>query len=270
MESERGAEAAMVSLRIDGARAEIGLDAGPLNLVTRQLLRDLLDALRRIESVPDVRCVILHGNPKAFCAGSDIGEFASLGADASERKILFEDHVLRCLAALPVPTIAAIHGVALGGGFELALACDIRVAGHGARIGLPESRLGGLASSGAVRLARLIGPARTKEMLFTGGILDARQASEWGLVNRVGDDALDEARGLADEIALRGPLSNRLAKTLVDAALDQPVDAALSLANVAQQRIFDGPDLREGADAFFAKRDPVFASRSPDMEGRPS
>ncbi len=171
--------------------------------------------------------------------------------------------MLRCLAALPFPTIAAIDGVALGGGFELALACDIRVAGHGARIGLPESRLGGLASSGAVRLARLVGPARAKEMLFTGCIVEARLALDWGLVNRVGDDALEEARRMSDEIALRGPLSNRLAKTLVDAALDQPIDAALSLANTAQQRIFDGPDIREGADAFFAKRDPVFASHSP-------
>ncbi|WP_294641418.1 enoyl-CoA hydratase/isomerase family protein [uncultured Aureimonas sp.] len=260
----------MVSLRIEGTLAEIGLDAGRLNLVTRPLLRDLKKTLRRIEDEPDIRCVILHGNPTAFCAGSDVGEFASLGADASERKILFEDHVLRCLAALPIPTIAAIDGVALGGGFELALACDIRVAGQGARIGLPESRLGGLASSGAVRLARLVGPARAKEMLFTGCIVEARSAFDWGLVNRVGDDALVEARRLADEIVQRGPLSNRLAKTLVDAALDQPVDAALSLANTAQQRIFDGPDLHEGADAFFAKRDPVFASRSPDMEGRPS
>ncbi|WP_102958206.1 enoyl-CoA hydratase/isomerase family protein [Mangrovicella endophytica] len=270
MGTEPEAGGAGVSLRIERACAEIGLRAGRLNLVTRALLRDLLDALRRIEAAPDIRCVILHGNPKAFCAGSDIGEFASLGADASERKILFEDHVLRCLAALPMPTIAAIDGVALGGGFELALACDIRVAGPEARIGLPESRLGGLASSGAVRLARLVGPARAKEMLFTGSIVDARLALDWGLVNRLGEEAVGEARRMADEIAQRGPLSNRLAKSLVDAALDQPLNAALSLANVAQQRIFDGPDLREGADAFFAKREPVFASRSPDMEGRPT
>jgi enoyl-CoA hydratase len=268
VEGQPEAEGTTVSLRIERAHAEIELVAGRLNLVTRPLLRDLLAALRRIQAAPDVRCVILYGNATAFCAGSDIGEFASLGADASERKILFEDHVLRCLAALPVPTIAAIDGVALGGGFELALACDIRVAGRTARIGLPESRLGGLASSGAVRLARLVGPGRAKEMLFTGAIVDAPTAFDWGLVNRLGENAIEEARRMAGEIAQRGPLSNRLAKSLVDAALDQPMDAALSLANAAQQRIFDGPDLREGAQAFFAKRDPVFPSRSPDMEGR--
>ncbi len=268
MECAPGDDGATVLLRIERGHAEIELAAGRLNLVTRTLLRDLLAVLRQIESAPDIRCVVLHGHAKAFCAGSDIGEFASLGADASERKILFEDHVLRCLAALPMPTIAAIDGVALGGGFELALACDMRVAGAKARIGLPESRLGGLAASGAVRLARLVGPARAKELLFTGAILDARTALDWGLVNRLGEDAVSQARLMANEIAQRGPLSNRLAKRLVDAALDQPLDAALSLANAAQQRIFDGPDLREGANAFFAKRDPVFASRSPATEGR--
>jgi len=143
--------------------------------------------------------VILHGgSARAFCAGSDINEFAHLRHDASEHKILFEDMVLRQLASLPMPTIAAIDGPALGGGLELALACDLRVSRAGVALGLTESRLGGLAGSGSVRLTRLIGPARAKQMLFTGETVTDEQALTWGLVNRIVTDgtALAGARGM--------------------------------------------------------------------------
>jgi enoyl-CoA hydratase len=253
-----------VSLRIVGAIAEIGLAAGPLNLVTRDLLRTLNRALDDVAGHADVRCAILHGGTaRAFCAGSDIKEFADLRNDASEHKILFEDMVLRRLARLAVPTIAAIDAPALGGGLELALACDLRVCRAGVALGLTESRLGGLAGSGAVRLTRLVGPSRAKELLYTGETIDAAQAHAWGLVNRVVHEgsALDAARALAATIAARGPLSNRLAKTLVDAALDGPADAALSSATLAQQSIFESADLHEGVAAFFAKRPPTFVGR---------
>ena len=174
-----GGAQSSVTLRFDGARAEIGLDGGPLNLVNNAMLRALNRALSEIGARPDVRCVILHGGTaRAFCAGSDIREFAHLREDASEHKILFEDMVLRRLARLPAPTIAAIDGPALGGGLELALACDLRVCRQGVAIGLTESRLGGLAGNGAVRLARLVGPARAKELLYTGDMLDAHEALE--------------------------------------------------------------------------------------------
>ena len=196
-----------VLLHSDGAIAEIALDGGPLNLVTAPLLRSLNGALRDVAAAQGIRCLIVHGGSgRAFCAGSDIREFAHLREDASERKILFEDMVLRTLASMAMPTIAAIDGPALGGGFELALA--------------------------------------------------------WGLVNRVVDgSALDGARALATEIAARGPLSNRHAKKLVDAAQDLPLDAALSLSTGAQQAIFDSRDLHEGVAAFFAKRPPTFEGR---------
>jgi enoyl-CoA hydratase/carnithine racemase len=251
-------------LTIDGPIAEIALDGGPLNLVNAQLLRSLASALSDVAAATAIRCVILHGGAaRAFCAGSDIHELATLHEDASERKILFEDMVLRRLARLPMPTIAAIDGPAIGGGFELALACDLRIARRGAKIGLSESRLGGLAGNGAVRLTRLIGPARAKELLYTGDTLAAEQALAWGAINRIAEDgtALDAARALAATIAARGPLSNRLAKTLADAAQDGALDAALSLSTAAQQQIFDSADLHEGVAAFLAKRDPVFQGR---------
>lgn len=255
---------ATVSLAVDKAIAEIALDGGPLNLVDKALLRSLNGALSEVAANAGVRCVILHGGAgRAFCAGSDVNEFAHLRHDASEHKILFEDMVLRRLARLPMPTIAAIDGPALGGGFELALACDLRVCRKGVPLGLTESRLGGLAGNGAVRVARLIGPSRAKELLFTGDTMTADQALAWGLVNRVIDDgsALDGARALAATIASRAPLSNRLAKRLVDAAHDVALDAALSLSTGAQQEIFDSSDLHEGVAAFFAKRPPKFEGR---------
>lgn len=259
----RDADRRLVGLAREGARAEIALTAGPLNLVTRPLLRALNAVLATLEAAHDVRCVILHAeNARAFCAGSDIREFAHLQANASEEKILFEDMVVRRLARLAVPTIAAIDAPALGGGLELALACDLRVARRGVMLGLTESRLGGLAGNGSLRLARLVGPGRAKELLFTGNTITADVALAWGLVNRVSDgSALEAARELAATIASRGPLSNRLAKELVDAAHDGPLDAALTRSTVAQQRIFDSDDLHEGVAAFFEKRDPAFDGR---------
>jgi enoyl-CoA hydratase len=247
-----------------GPVAEIALANGPLNLVTRPLLRQLNRILRQLAGRTDLRCVILHGGEaRAFCAGSDIKEFGPLGADASERKILFEDMVLRNLARLPMPTIAAIDGPALGGGLELALCCDLRVLRAGVAIGLPECHLGGLAGSGAVRLTRLVGPARAKQMLFTGTSISSETALAWGVVNEVASEgsALDAARRMAGDIAQRGPISNRLAKEIVDRSGDLPLDAGLMQANVAQQRIFDSDDLHEGAAAFFGKRAPIFAGR---------
>jgi len=253
-----------VAVVINDAIAEVAISSGPLNLVNKELLRALNRALTALGERSDIRCLILHGGrARAFCAGSDINEFAHLRSDASEHKILFEDMVLRRLAGLPMPTIAAIDGPALGGGLELALACDLRVARAGIALGVTESRLGGLAGSGSVRLTHLIGPARAKQMLFTGETLDSDQALAWGLVNRVArsGSALDGARELAATIAARGPLSNRYAKELVAAALDLPLDAALSRANVLQQQIFDGSDLHEGVAAFFARRPPEFKGR---------
>ncbi len=253
-----------VHLWTDGAIAEIALANGPLNLVTRDLLRALCNALAAVSNSSGTRCLIVHGGEaRAFCAGSDIREFAHLREDASEQKILFEDMVVRTLARVAIPTIAAIDGPALGGGLELALACDLRVCKSGVALGLTESRLGGLAGSGSIRLTRLVGPARAKELLFTGDTISTEKALAWGLVNVVVEEgsALEGARRLAATIARRGPLSNRLAKELVDAAQDMPIDAAMSMSTVSQQRIFESSDLHEGVSAFFAKREPDFSAR---------
>jgi enoyl-CoA hydratase len=257
----QGSAGASVTASFRGTVAEVEISNGPINLVVKEMLRALHDVLADIARRTDIRCLILSGGKaRAFCAGSDIKEFAHLRGDASEHKILFEDMVVRRLARMPMPTIAAIDGPALGGGLELALACDLRVLRAGVALGLTESRLGGLAGNGAVRLTRLVGPARAKQMLYTGDTISDDQALAWGLVNRVVSDksALEGARELAAAIICRGPVSNRLAKELVDAAQDLPLDACLSMSTVSQQKIFDSSDLHEGAAAFFEKRQPEF------------
>ncbi|AWB87656.1 enoyl-CoA hydratase/isomerase family protein [Mycetocola zhujimingii] len=246
----------------DGPVAELELANPPLNLVTTEMLGELLDVVSTITQRHDILALIVHGGDgRAFCAGSDMTEFASVAERAAERKILPEDHALRLLASLPMPTIAAIDGPALGGGLELALACDIRVAHSTATLGLTETRIGGLAASGAVRLTTLIGPSRALELLVTGRVLSARDAERWGVVNQVSETAtaLETARVLAAEIAARGPLSNRLAKQLVNAAVDLPLDAALSQGVRAQELVFRSSDLREGTASFFEKRRPEFS-----------
>jgi enoyl-CoA hydratase/carnithine racemase len=262
-DTSQGVARPLVSVAFNGLIAEVAITNGPINLVTRDMLRALNAVLTEAAANAELRCLILHGgDARAFCAGSDIKEFAHLRQDASEHKILFEDMVLRRLARMPMPTIAAIDGPALGGGLELALACDLRVSRRGVALGLTESCLGGLAGSGSLRLTRLVGPARAKQMLFTGETVSGEQALAWGLVNLVTDgSALEEARKIAATIVSRGPISNRLAKALVDAAQDLPLDAGLSLSTKAQQEIFDSSDLHEGVAAFFAKRPPEFKGR---------
>jgi enoyl-CoA hydratase len=237
----------------------------PLNLVTRELTEELHDALTRIAASDDVRVVVLTGaGDRAFCAGSHIGEFEGLKGRVAEGKLLLEKLVYRQLARLPMPTIAAIERDALGGGLELALCCDLRIASERARLGMPEVRLAVLPGSGGTqRLPRVVGPAKAKELILTGRIVDAAEAERIGLVNRVvpAGQARAAADGVAAEIAARGPLAVREAKRLVDTALDLSLDAGLAAELDASERIFDTEDMLEGAAAFFAKRDPRYQGR---------
>jgi enoyl-CoA hydratase len=243
-----------------GGVAVVTLNNPPLNLVTGALLRALYGSLATIADA-DVRvAVVTQGESRAFSAGSDLREFDWVAEAAAERKVLFENHVLRTLSKLSVPTIAAIEGAALGGGLELALACDLRIAGSSAKLGLPEAAVGGLASNGSQRLTKIVGPTRAKYMLLTGDPLTAAQAESWGLLNQVVADgcAFRRATEVARNIADKAPLSVRLAKKLVDDAVDVGLDAGIAKGIVAQERIFASQDLMEGASAFFEGRTPRF------------
>jgi len=234
------------------------------NTITRELGEQLFGAIAELERDRDVKAIVIAGKPDAFLAGANLVAVRAIKL-ADEARLLSR-HAAEQFATLAdkgKPTVACVHGPALGGGFELALACDLRVCRKDVALGLPESRLGGLAGNGSIRLTRLVGSSRAKELLFTGDTIPAERALAWGLVNRVVEagSALDGARALAQVIASRGPVSNRLAKTLVDAAQDEALDAALSQSTVAQQAIFDSDDLHEGVAAFLAKRPPAFEGR---------
>jgi enoyl-CoA hydratase/carnithine racemase len=257
---------ALVTLEL-GTVAHLELVNPPLNLVTHELTEQLREALALLaRSEPnDVRAVVLTGSgERAFCAGSHIGEFEGLAGRVAEGKLLLEKLVYRQLADLPMPTIAAIEGDALGGGLELALCCDLRVASSRAKLGMPEVRLAVLPGSGGTqRLPRIVGPARAKEMILTGQIMSAEQAERIGLVNQVvpAGEARAAADGLAGQIAERGPLAVREAKRLIDLAADLDLDAGLAAELDASERVFASEDMLEGAAAFFGKRSPEYRGR---------
>ncbi|MTK03424.1 enoyl-CoA hydratase/isomerase family protein [Micromonospora sp. CP22] len=249
---------ALATVRLDrsGPVWLVRLDNPPLHLMTLDMLAELAETFRRAAE-SDARALVLGAaDGRAFCAGSDMREFAGLGEQAAERKVLVEDRMLRMLARLPFPTIAAIDQAALGGGLELALACDLRVVRQGVRLGLPEVKIGALAATGSQRLTKLVGPGRAKQLLLTGETIDAATARDWGLATEVVDgSAWERAVELAELLVSRSALSLRLAKQLVDEATDLPLNAGLVRASDALELIFASRELSEGVTSFLAKKD---------------
>ena len=256
----------LVALEL-GTVAHLELVNPPLNLVTRELIVELGEALATLEAAPagEVRAVVVSGRgERAFCAGSHVGEFEAQRGPGGRARLELEQQAWHRLAGLPMPTIAAIEGNAVGGGLELALCCDLRVASERAKLGMPEVRLAVIPGSGGTqRLPRIVGEARAKELILTGRVLDAAEAERIGLVHRVvpAGEALAVARAIGEEIAARGPLAVREAKHLIAVAADTPLEAGLAAELEASVRIFATDDLAEGAAAFFAKRDPQYRGR---------
>lgn len=255
----------LVDLQL-GRVARLTLDNPPLNLVTRELLDELSGALDALETAEpgDVRAVIVTGIDRAFSAGSDVSDFGAQRGAAGRARHELESGVARRLAELPMPTIAAIEGNALGGGLELALCCDLRIAAKGAKLGLPEVRLAVTPGAGGTqRLPRVVGAARAKQMILTGAVLTAEEAEGIGLVNEVvpKGEAVTRATAIGEEIAARGPIAVREAKRLVDLATQTDLDVGLEAELDASDRVFATDDMLEGAAAFFAKRDPDYRGR---------
>lgn len=248
-----------------GTITTIRLNNPPLNLVSREVTEALDVALSQVECNEDVRAVILAATgDRAFCAGSDVKEFAALHGRVAEGKLIRENEVYNRLAQLSVPTVAAIEGDALGGGLELALCCDLRVASNDALLGLPEVRLGVIPGSGGTqRLPRLIGLARAKELILLGEIIDAEAALGFGLVTRVVPRSRAEAgaRELAETLVQRGPVAIREAKAVLDSTLDGSLAAGQVDELHASERVFSSKDMLEGAAAFVEKRPAKFENR---------
>jgi enoyl-CoA hydratase len=256
----------LVALEL-GRVAHLELVNPPLNLVTRELLDELDAALRTLAaaSADDVRAVVVSGRgERAFSAGSHVGEFEDQRRPGGRQRHELESGVARRLADLPMPTIAAIEGNALGGGLELALCCDLRVASERARLGLPEVRLAVTPGAGGTqRLPRVVGSARARELILTGRVLMAADAERIGLVHEVvpAGKAVLRAMAIGEEIAARGPLAVREAKRLIGLATEVDLDAGLAAELEASERVFASEDLLEGARSFLDKREPEYHGR---------
>ncbi|MFC6284292.1 enoyl-CoA hydratase/isomerase family protein [Polaromonas aquatica] len=236
-----------------------------MNALTPELLGGIDHALHEAEKNPEVRAVVLTGTGRAFCAGADL-KFVQAQSDADGPR-RFLDLVLATMNRLdsfPKPVIAALNGLALAGGLELVLCCDLVLAARGVKIGDAHANYGLLPGGGSsVRLPRAIGPARAKYLLFTGDFFTAEELVAAGLVNQVVDAAELEAatQALVDKIAIKSPLGLRRMKTLVDDGLQQPIETALRLELLASEVHSHSADQREGLLAFQEKRSPRFTGQ---------
>jgi enoyl-CoA hydratase/carnithine racemase len=234
------------------------------NALSTQMGHDLLDAWNRLSADAGLRCVILRGEGRHFQAGADLKERNGMTDEAwAEQHRLFEA-MIRAQLACPVPVIAAVHGAAMGGGCEMALACDFAYAAEGARFGLPEAGLGILPGLGGTQLlTRAVGTRRAIELLTPAAPFTAEQACDWGLVSAVvpPDELLSRVLAVAARVASRAPLSVRGAKRVVHGGIDLELAEAMELELSVYNHLFTTRDRREGVASFNEKRDPVFEGR---------
>jgi enoyl-CoA hydratase/carnithine racemase len=251
-----------VLLSIEGQIATITLNRPEkLNSITPEMLATLESIVYELDRNNEVRAVIVTGaGERAFSVGADINAWSALEPIEMWRRWVRDGHrVFDAFARLRQPTIAALNGYTFGGGLELALAADIRIAANGIELGSPEVKIGTVPGwGGTLRLARMIGVARAKQLIFTGGRIDAARAEAWGLVNEVvpRDRVVERARELASEIAANAPISVQIAKQVIDGGLGEGAGAVFeALAGALAATTADG---QEGVASFREKRPPQF------------
>jgi len=252
-----------ILLAVDGPVATVTLNRPQaLNALNAPLLSELVDALTKLDADEAVRCIVITGNERAFAAGADIKEMAEASSvDMLRRNALARYDAVRKIAT---PIIAAVSGWALGGGCELAMACDMIVASETARFGQPEINIGIMPGAGGTqRLTRALGKARAMELILTGDYLSAHEAHARGLVNRVAPPELylEEAQTLARRIAAQPPVAVRLAKDAVLKAQDLSIEEGLDYERRVFYLLFATEDQKEGMAAFVEKRPPQWKGR---------
>jgi len=234
-----------------------------LNALNEQVFEELGLLLNVVDRSHSLRILIITGSgEKAFVAGADIKEISAMN-ESSQAQAFAEkgQKIFRRLEVLNKPVIAAVDGFALGGGLELALACDFVYASEKAKFGLPEVGLGIIPGyGGTVRLAKAVGPNKAREMIYSGQIVGAEEALRIGLVNKVcpPEELLSCCMETATQIIAKGPLAVGKAKQVVNRALDMEIDEALMLERQAFSELFDTEDQKEGTKAFIEKRKPEF------------
>ena len=248
--------------RSEGGVAKLTLNNPPLNLVTLEMTQRLIEVLEDLGGDESVRVVVVTGTgDEAFCAGADVKEFAAVRDRVVEKKLARENRAFSAIEALSRPVIAAIEGLAYGGGCEISMACDLRIISAGARIALPEVKLGVVPGAGGLfRLPELVGPARAMELMYLGDPIEAREAQRIGLVNEVVPDgeALPRAIDIARKISRQPKEAVAAIKRGVRESAQLSREEAVQLTFELSDRVFKTGDCDEGIRAFFEKREPRF------------
>jgi enoyl-CoA hydratase/carnithine racemase len=253
-----------VRVEIRDAIGTIRLERPPMNALNRQVQDEIRDAATAVSTDDGVRAIIVYGGEKVFAAGADIKEMADMSyVDMAARAADLSD-ALGALARIPKPVVAAITGYALGGGCEIALACDWRVVAEDAKLGQPEIKLGIIPGAGGTqRLARLVGPARAKDIILSGRMVDAQEALRIGLADRVvpAERVYEEAVALVTPYTTGPAQAVRAAKLAIDGGLEMDLTSALAWESQLFAALFATEDRREGMTAFVEKRKPDFKGR---------
>jgi enoyl-CoA hydratase len=256
----------LISLEQDGPLAIVTLSNPPMNVLHPQMVAELDDCFTVLASDPAVVVAIITGQgERAFCAGFDIKEFPNMMAPGGAEALATKLHQgLSKIAHLGKPTIAAVNGFALGGGLEVAMACDLRIVAANAQLGQPEIKLGLFPGAGGTqRLPRLVGAAIAKELMYIGDPIDATEAHRIGLANRVvpAGEALGAARDMGRTIASRAGVALRYIQQAVNRGLNTTLEEGLHIEADLFAKIFQTEDVREGVEAFINKRQPSFKHR---------
>lgn len=253
-----------VDLRKEDGVAVLTIDRPEaLNAMNVDMLAELRETIEQAEGDDDILVLVVTGTGKAFIAGADIAHMKDFSSRQAKEWSEYGQDTVGMLEKMKKPVIAAVNGYALGGGTELAMACDIRVASDKAVFGQPEVKLGMIAGFGGTqRLPRLVGPGKAKEMLFTGDHYDAQAAYEMGLVNKVvpADELMDYCLDMAKRIASCGKLAVRLSKEAVDHGQEMDLEKALHLESSLYAVVFSTDEPCEGCGAFLEKREPKWTS----------
>ena len=233
-----------------------------MNALGTHLINQLSNLLDEIAKDDGIRVVILAGNERFFCVGADISEISKINT-AVKAHAFFSNiqSFFNKVAEFEKPVIAAISGFALGGGCELALACDLRIAADNAKLGLPEIKLGIIPGGGGTqRLTRIIGITKTKELLYTGDSIDAKEALSMGLINKVTPvkSLIDESKKMASKIATKPPFAMKMAKHAVNGGINMDIKSAIAYEARCLEILFSTEDMKEGVNAFIEKRKPYF------------
>jgi len=253
-----------VTCAIEENIAVITLDNPPVNALSIEVVRELDQVFEELKADDSIRVVILTGKGKAFVAGANMKVFLEFDRRKGEHYALEVTNMQRKIEEFDLPVIVAINGFALGGGCELAMACDIRIASEKAIFGQPELKIGVIPGAGGTqRLPRLIPVGKAKKLIYTGDHISADEAERIGLVDQVvpAGEEMPEAKKLAKRIIMSAPVALRFAKKAVNRGLQTSLNDALMLEATLFGEVFETEDVKEGVNAFFDKRAPVFRGK---------